>query len=166
MASARRSQRGLAYLGLMFAVAIIGIMLGTVGVVWSTQIRRDKEAQLLFAGEQIRAAIGHYFAESGRGYPPSLAELLTDTRYPAAHRHLRRLYYDPMTNSQDWNLIYAPGGGIMGVASASKDKPLKQMNFGASEAAFEKAECYCDWKFVYAPIYGRRPRVVQPSTTP
>lgn len=166
MVRGRGSQRGLAYLGLLFAIAIIGIMLGTVGVVWSMQIRRDREAQLLFAGEQVRAAIGHYYAESGHGYPPSLQELLLDSRYPQVHRHLRRLYYDPITNSKEWGLIYAPGGGIMGVASTSKDKPLKQANFDGSETAFEKAECYCDWQFVFAPRYGYRPQVVQPSHSP
>ena len=148
-------QRGFAYLALLFAVAVLGITLATVGVVWSTQIRREKEAQLLFAGDQIRAAIGHYFFESGH-YPPSLAELLTDSRYPQAHRHLRRLYYDPMTNSQDWTLIYAPGGGIIGVASPMQDKPIKQTNFGPDDQSFENAECYCDWKFLFASRYGRR----------
>lgn len=158
-------QQGLAYLGLMFAVAVIGIMLATVGIVWSTEIRREKEEQLLFAGGQIRAAIGHYFAESGR-YPPALSELLTDTRYPAAHRHLRRLYYDPMTNGQDWTLIYAPGGGIMGVASSSQDKPIKQANFDPVDAAFEQADCYCNWQFVFTPRYGWRSPAVQATVPP
>lgn len=164
MVNRRGSQQGLAYLGLMFAIAIIGIMLGTVGVVWSAQIRRDKEAQLLFAGGQIRAAIGHYYAESGRGYPPVLADLLLDPRYPEVHRHLRRLYFDPMTNSQDWTLIYAPGGGIMGVASGSKLQPIKQANFDLADASFEKAECYCDWQFVFSPRLGYRPPAAQPPS--
>ena len=159
----RRARRvcrdsGLAYLGLLFAIAIIGIMLGTVGVVWSTQIRREKEAQLLFAGDQIRAAIGHYYAE-GHVYPPSLADLLEDKRYPQIHRHLRRLYYDPLTANTDWQLIFAPGNGIMGVASASKAKPIKQTNFSLLDSTFENAECYCDWQFVFSPRYGNQRRV-------
>lgn len=166
MVTGNSTQRGLAYLGLLIAITIIGLSLGAVGVVWRTQIRRDKEAQLLFVGAQIRAAIGHYYVESGRGYPPTLAELLTDTRYPQAHRHLRRLYYDPMTASQDWNLIYAPGGGIMGVASRSQDKPIKQSNFDAADAAFETAGCYCDWQFVFAPRFGFRPQAALPIHPP
>lgn len=157
------AQGGLAYLGLLFAVAIIGIMLGTVGVVWSVQIRRDKEAQLLFAGDQIRAAIAHYYGE-GRAYPVALADLLEDKRYPQIRRHLRRLYYDPMTASTDWQLIVAPGGGIMGVASASKDKPIKQAQFPAEDGSFENKECYCDWSFVYTPQIGRRQRVARPGS--
>jgi type II secretory pathway pseudopilin PulG len=155
----------LAYLGLLFAITVLGITLATIGVVWSTEVRRDKEAQLLFAGHQIRAAIGHYFSESGQ-YPPTLAELLTDSRYPEAHRHLRRLYYEPMTNSQEWTLIYFPGGGIMGVASPSQDKPIKQTNFDPADALFKNAQCYCDWVFEYSPRNRWRVPPVPASTPP
>ena len=147
-------QGGFTYLGLLFAVAILGITLATVGVVWSTQIRREKEADLLFAGDQIRAAIGRYYAE-GRVYPAALSDLLEDKRQPQVHRHLRKLYYDPMSASSDWQLIPAPEGGIMGVASTSRLKPIKQTGFEPVDAALENSECYCDWQFVYLPR-GRR----------
>jgi type II secretory pathway pseudopilin PulG len=165
-AHTKRSQRGLAYLGLLFAIAIIGIMLGTVGVVWSVQIRREKEAQLLFAGDQIRAAIGRYYLSSGRSFPPSLADLLEDKRVPQIRRYLRRIYYDPMSASTDWQLIMAPGGGIMGVASTSKDTPIKQANFRGDDAAFENAACYCDWQFVFTPRIGNRRQVITPPHKP
>jgi type II secretory pathway pseudopilin PulG len=147
-------QRGFTYLGLLFAVAVIGITLATVGVVWSAQIRRDKEAELLFAGDQIRAAIGHYYNETPAGahtYPASLEELLQDQRWPQVHRHLRRIYVDPMTASTDWQLIAAPEGGIMGVVSTATGVPIKKANFGRADRAFEDAECYCDWQFAYRP---------------
>ena len=154
-------QCGIAYLGLLFAIAIVGIMLGTVGIVWSTEIRREKEAQLLFAGDQIRAAIAHYYSE-GHAYPPTLADLLEDKRFPQVHRHLRRLYYDPMTASTDWQLVFGSGGGIMGVASASQDKPIKQGNFKALDSAFENTLCYCDWQFVYLPRRVNRAQIALP----
>jgi type II secretory pathway pseudopilin PulG len=157
-----RIQHGFTYLGLLFAVAIIGITLATLGVVWSTQIRRDKEADLLFAGDQIRNAIGHYYAETPSGthtYPVSLEELLQDQRWPQVHRHLRRLYIDPMTASTDWQLIPAPEGGIMGVASTSTGEPIKKANFAGADRAFYMAESYSNWQFVYKP--GTRGRVPQ-----
>jgi type II secretory pathway pseudopilin PulG len=150
-----RAQSGFTYLGLLFAVAVIGITLATIGVVWSTQIRRDKEADLLFAGDQIRAAIGRYYSEAptgGHTYPASLDDLLQDQRWPQVHRHLRRLYIDPMTASTDWQLIPAPEGGIMGVVTSSNGVPIKKANFTGRDRAFEDAECYCDWKFVYTPF--------------
>src|SRR3954470_6772670 len=111
MVSAR--QAGFSYIGLLFAVAILGITLATVGAVWSTQIRREKEAELLWVGDQYRAAIGQYFATGGQ-YPATLADLLEDRRFPQVRRYLRRLFPDPMTGLADWELIDAGGAGIMG----------------------------------------------------
>ncbi len=156
---------GFTYLGLLYAIAILGITLATVGVVWSTQIRREKEAQLLFAGDQIRVAIGRYRASGGQ-YPQALTELLDDKRSPVPRRFLRRIFLDPMTNSADWELILAPEGGIMGVVSRSPGKPIKVAGFSAVDASFEKAECYCDWKFVYTPRASRHRRGRQPAIRP
>jgi type II secretory pathway pseudopilin PulG len=161
-----RSQGGFTYIGLLFAIALIGIGLAAVGIVWSTQIRREKEADLLFAGDQIRAAIGHYYSEAPSGlhsYPPALADLLEDHRWPQVHRHLRRLYRDPMTGGADWQLLAAPEGGIMGVATSSRMAPIKRANFKREDAAFEQADCYCDWQFVYTPRNARRPAAQVPT---
>jgi type II secretory pathway pseudopilin PulG len=156
---------GFTYIGLLFAVAILGITLATVGVVWSTQIRRDKEVELLFSGDQIRTAIGRYLRGGGQ-YPQELNDLLEDKRFPVVRRYLRRIYPDPMTSDGAWALIAAPEGGIMGVASRSQGKPIKVTGFSAGDAAFEKMECYCEWKFIYSPrTRGRRraiPGVLQP----
>jgi type II secretory pathway pseudopilin PulG len=146
----RARQSGFTYIGLLFAIVILGITLSTVGVVWSTQIRRDREAELLYVGGEIRAAIGHYRASGGQ-LPQTLADLVQDERTPAVRRFLRRVYPDPMTDSSDWQLIMAPEGGILGVASKSQGKPIKVTGFPSADAAFEKAECYCDWKFIYSP---------------
>ena len=156
---------GFTYLGLLIAIAMLGIALSTVGVVWSTQIRRDKEVELLYAGGQIRTAIGRYRA-SGGTYPLALSDLLDDKRSPVPRRYLRRLYLDPLTSSGEWQLILAPRGGILGVASGSQLKPIKVAGFPAADAAFEKAECYCDWKFIDQPKFGRRQRVTAPIARP
>ena len=158
-------QRGFTYLGLLFAVAILGVTLATIGVVWSTQIRRDRESELLYIGNQYRAAIGRYL-NSGGQYPLELADLVEDKRYPVARRYLRRIYPDPMTNSVDWELITAPQGGIMGVASRSQVKPIKVAGFAPADMAFEMAESYNDWKFIYSPRNGRLRRVVRPGAPP
>jgi type II secretory pathway pseudopilin PulG len=154
--SGKMPQLGFTYLGLLFAIAVLGITLATIGVVWSTQIRRDREAELLYVGDQFRMAIGRYLRSGGQ-YPQQLTDLVEDKRFPGARRYLRRIYPDPMTNSTDWQLIGAPEGGIMGVASRSRDKPIKVNGFAAGDAAFEMVECYCDWKFIYSPrTRGRR----------
>ncbi|MDE2221009.1 MAG: type II secretion system protein [Gammaproteobacteria bacterium] len=146
-------QSGFTYLGLMFAVAVLGITLATVGIVWSTQIRREREEQLLWVGQQYRSAIDHYRAYGGQ-FPLALTDLLQDPRVPLPRRFLRQLYPDPMTGKADWQLVLLPSGsGIVGVASSSQEKPIKQANFDAADAQFVGAQCYCDWKFVFSPRY-------------
>jgi len=165
VSTAQRRQAGFTYIGLMFAIAVLGITLATVGVVWSTQIRRDKEAELLWVGDQYRAAIGRYRGFGGQ-LPMALADLVEDPRVPLPRRFLRRVYPDPMTGKADWMLIMAPGGtGIVGVASSSQDKPIKQANFSAVDAPFEDAQCYCDWKFVLSLRY-RWTGAANPAASP
>jgi type II secretory pathway pseudopilin PulG len=154
-----RQQHGFTYLGLLFAVAIIGITLATIGVIWSTQARREREIELLFTGNQIRQAIGRYYEHSGV-LPRDLSELVEDRRLPAARRFLRRLYMDPITGAADWTLIKTADGGIMGVASSSLQKPIRMAGFSPVDAAFQNADCYCGWRFVYVPNATGRPRVL------
>lgn len=162
MSPGRRRIAGFTYLGLLFAIAILGITLAAVGTVWSTQVRRDREAELLFVGDQIRAAIGRY-RESGGVYPRTLSDLLEDKRVPVPRRYLRRLYPDPLTGQIDWELIKTADGSLMGVASSSQDKPIKVAGFAPVNAAFEKAECYCRWKFIYVSNPVGRRRILDPA---
>jgi type II secretory pathway pseudopilin PulG len=156
-----RGQGGFTYLGLLFAVAALGIVLATVGVVWSTPIRRDREAQLLWVGDQYRTAIARYRAGGGR-LPMALEDLLEDKRFPVAKRYLRQLYPDPMTGQVDWQLIQLPDGSIQGVASSSQEKPIKVANFPARYANFQDAQCYCDWKFLNTARTLRPRRAIRP----
>ena len=149
------SQHGFTYLGLLMAVTVMGLMLTVVGRVWSTVERRERETQLLFAGHQYRSAIAAYFAHRHQ-YPGSLQDLLGDADSAPAQRYLRRLYPDPVSGSPEWQLIAAPAGGIMGVASTSNREPVKKANFSVPDASFADSDCYCGWKFVYEPRYGRR----------
>ena len=165
MLRAQWQQRGFGYIGLLFAIAIIGITLATVGVVWSTQGRREREAQLLFIGDQYRQAIGRYLLAGGV-YPRSLDDLLVDKRVPVPRHYLRHLYEDPMTGAADWTLITTSDGGIMGVASSSLQQPIKVAGFSRVNAAFESAACYCDWKFIYVGRGGAGRRRDLPAAPP
>ena len=83
----RSAPAGFTYIGLLFAVAILGITLGAVGVVWSTQIRRDKEAELLFVGDQIRQGDRPLRGERRPAIPESL-ETWSKTSARRLPRHL------------------------------------------------------------------------------
>jgi len=141
------------YISALIFVAVIGISLTSGSTYWSTVIKREKEKELLFRGDQIRKAIGSYYngAPGGAGsqYPASLNDLLKDPRYLTTQRHLRKIYKDPMTKDGQWGLIKVQGERIKGVFSKSEEKPFKTGNFPAEYEDFEKAVKYSDWKFVY-----------------
>lgn len=150
----RARHRGFTYLTVLFIVAILMGGLALVGEAWETNAKREKEAELLYAGEQYRKAIRRYYESSpvgARRYPAGLEELLDDPRQPATLRHLRQLYPDPF-GSGEWGVVRAPDGGIAGVYSRSEEKPLRIANFALRDAGFESAKRYSDWKFVYAPV--------------
>lgn len=151
-----RSERGFTFIGLLVAVAVMGLLLTLVARVWSTAERRERETQLLWVGSQYRLAIASYYNHGNR-FPETLDELLTDNRFPVPLRHLRQLYPDPMTGKPDWTLIMTPADGqrIMGVASSSNAVPIKRKNFDSDDAAFEDLDCYCLWQFMVKPRYYR-----------
>lgn len=143
-----RRSAGFTYLAVLFAVAILSGGLALAGEMWDTAAQREREAELLFTGNEYRVAIERYYLSGPqRQYPGSLDELLEDPRRPGTERYLRRLYPDPITGG-DWMLIRGPQGGIVGVHSASEAKPLKVAGFRPRDAAFAHAERYADWEFV------------------
>jgi type II secretory pathway pseudopilin PulG len=151
-----RSPRGFTYVGLLVLVVLIGLMLAAAGEVASTAAQREREAQLLWVGNEYRAAIGRYWRQR-RAFPQTLEELLgAAPDAPLQVRYIRRLYPDPMTNAVDWVLVLAPNGGIMGVASSSKRAPLKTGHFDDSDQGFAEASAYADWQFTFVPGVVRR----------
>ena len=132
-------------------MAITNGALAAGATVWSQWQRRERETQLLWAGEQIRRAIAAYSqaaAEQGAGLPRSLQDLLLDPRTPVQRRFLRQIYEDPMTRSTDWGLVRDPQGRLVGVYSRADGVPTKQARFAPAYAHFEGAKSYADWRFL------------------
>jgi type II secretory pathway pseudopilin PulG len=135
-------------------VALMGITAAVAADVWHTGQKRENERQLLFIGNQFRQAIGHYYEQSpgpAKTFPRNLGDLLRDPRTPGVARHLRRIYPDPMTGSEEWGLVRGASGEILGVFSRSEAVPLKKANFRKADASFESKERYSEWTFVYTP---------------
>lgn len=146
-------QRGFAYIALLIALAVIGAGLGATGTIWHDIQQREKEHDLLFVGTLYRKAIQQYYENSigVKQYPPTLDSLLLDVRQQGIHRYLRHPYFDPLTESKEWGIIKAPQGGIMGIYSLSKERPIKKANFPLLLREFENQASYQNWKFVYIP---------------
>lgn len=148
----KKSHYGFTYLAILFAVAISSIVLMGGMSLWSLERQREKEQELLFIGDQYRQAIGHYYENSPgsvKQYPTSLDSLVTDNRFSTIQRHLRRIYIDPITETDKWGLVMTSGGEIMGVFSPSNATPIKRAEFADRDEEFAGKAHYSDWKFVY-----------------
>ncbi len=137
------NQRGVTYLSMMFVIVVLGITLMAIGRQWSVTVTRDREQELLFRGNRIKAAIEAYAADyqvkkafRANVYPLTLTQLTEGPK-----RYLQVAYKDPMTG-RDFDLIKV-SGQIQGVRSRGKGTPLDQVHFkGAktyAEVAFQAA---------------------------
>jgi alkylation response protein AidB-like acyl-CoA dehydrogenase len=134
----------LTYLAALLLIAVTGAALGAFAEAWSHARQREKEAELIWVGNQFKQAIGLYYQRSPgsvKRYPEKLEDLLEDKRHLTTQRYLRKIYVDPMTGAADWERISAPEGGIMGVRSASKTISIRA-ELGALNG---------NWRFAYEP---------------
>ena len=145
------NQCGIALLGILIAVTILGLMAGIAGSSWKTIMQRAKEQELLWRGDQYRHAIASYYKTAHAGaqamLPRTLDDLLKDPRSVSTLRHLRKLYPDPLTG-KDWVLVKDPAGRIKGVHSGSSLKPFKQDGFSEENKDFAGKTAYSEWLFV------------------
>jgi hypothetical protein len=133
---------------LMAAVVLMGVGMSAAARQWKTMVQRELEADLLAKGIEIQRALALYSASAKAGrvipgevYPQTLADL---TRQPKPF--LRKVYLDPVTRAE-WEVVRAPTGGIMGVRSKSRGRPIKQLEFPLAVRHFEGKPTYYDWVF-------------------
>lgn len=147
-----RSAKGFTYLAVLIFVALMGMGLATICVVWSTTVQRERERELLRIGKEIRTAIGQYYLKTPgviKRYPARLQDLLMDERQLAITRYLRKIENDPFTGKPDWGLIPAPDGGVMGVFSRSNLEPTKRFDRDNRMIDFGRSRKYSEWRFYF-----------------
>lgn len=162
-----RNERGVTYLMLMCAIVLIGVVTSVAAKQWKMMLQRELEADLLARGIEIQQALELYSTTMKAGrvtpggvYPQSLADL---TRLPKPF--LRKVYFDPMGHGE-WDYLRSPTGGIMGVRSRSKAKPIRQHDFPPAVRHFDGRERYDQWVFQYpnSSTVNQIPQVPQGST--
>ncbi len=148
--SLRGDDRGFSYVMLMIAIVLIGVAMSVAARQVKTMVQRELEADLLAKGVEIQNALALYSASAKAGrvmpgevYPQTLADL---TRLPKPF--LRKVYLDPVAHGE-WELVRSPTGGIMGVRSKSRSKPIKQHDFPLAVRHFEGKSTYYDWVFQF-----------------
>jgi type II secretory pathway pseudopilin PulG len=167
-----RGQHGYAMTVLLVALSVMAVLLTVVLPVWTQAAKREKEAELIFRGQQYVHAIALFQRKSGPGVFPPNVDVLVDQKF------LRRKYKDPITGG-DFQLLpfvqagtAAPGqiagqqgrggqpaparganppatppaggvaGGVAGVASKSTDESIRVYN-GRTH--------YNEWEFRFQP---------------
>jgi len=94
----RAGDGGYAMAALLVGMSVMAIMLSMAMPVWRTAVKREREAELIFRGEQYVQAIDLFSRRFG-GFPPSL-DALEEGRF------IRKLYKDPMTEGGDFQPLY------------------------------------------------------------
>lgn len=157
----KADQQGFTYLLALFAVGAAGLIaLKAIPLVETFELR-EKEAELLYIGQQFRIAIERYYQSTPgtlKRFPSKLEDLLLDKRIVGIKRHLRRIYLDPMTRQAEWGLVLDVDGGIKGVYSLHDGRPIKQNGFRPVDATLAGARSYRDWQFVYQPPQIQTPK--------
>jgi type II secretory pathway pseudopilin PulG len=173
---------GFALAALLVVIAVMSVVMMVALPTWRHQVQREKEAELVFRGEQYARAIGLYQRKHPGAFPSSL-DVLVEQKY------LRKKYKDPITG-EDFVPLYANevpkstaeqgqevqprsftfrgnatfqtaglAGGIIGVASKSTAQSIRLYN---------GRDRYDQWVFTYTAAspgagVGNAPAVPRPD---
>lgn len=118
-----QAEGGYLMVALLVAMSIMAIMMSAALPAWHTLARREKEAELVFRGEQYARAIGLYQRKVANAQVPSI-DFLVEQRY------LRKRYKDPITNDD-----FQPLGAGSGLPGQTQQGSPSQAQTGARGAA-------------------------------
>jgi type II secretory pathway pseudopilin PulG len=90
---------------LLVGLSVMSVLMGMALPVWSHMVKREKEEELIWRGQQYARAVGLFQRKFANAYPPTL-DVLVEQKF------LRKKYKDPITND-DFQLIPAGGGAPM-----------------------------------------------------
>lgn len=152
-------RKGISVVILLIAVSIMAIIILSIYPLWSTAMKREREKELIFRGNQFVESIRIYQLKNPGKFPSSLDDLLKQ-------KCIRKLYKDPTNNFSEWDLIVIPPKidvskqavrnlliipskylkyykdvpQIIGVVSSNPEKSIK---------IYDKADHYNKWLFYY-----------------
>jgi type II secretory pathway pseudopilin PulG len=95
-----QNESGYAMAALLVAIAVMTVLLSVAMPVWRHEMQREREAELVFRGEQYVRAIDLFQRKYPGTSPPSIDVLVSQ-------KFLRKKYKDPMIEDGEFRLIYA-----------------------------------------------------------
>jgi type II secretory pathway pseudopilin PulG len=94
---------------LLVGLSIMAVFMSAALPVWSQQMKREREEELIWRGNQYARAVGLFQRKFANTFPPTI-DILVEQRF------LRKKYKDPITG-EDFQPIPA-GGGVPGQIAA------------------------------------------------
>jgi type II secretory pathway pseudopilin PulG len=129
----QHGDRGIAMAALLVALAVMSVLMTAVLPAWRHQAKREKEAELVFRGEQYVRAIRLWEMKMGPGSRPPTFDMMVQQKF------LRKKYKDPMTPDGEFQPLFAgtnlpqPGGpqpGGRGRGPSPQQPPPQPGGFG------------------------------------
>ncbi len=113
---------------LLVALGVMAVMMTAAMPVWKQITQREKEAELIFRGQQYARAIGLFQRKAGPGSLPPSVDVLVQQRF------LRSKYKDPITG-QDFDLLSPVQAAQAGAAPGAQPSPASgRGNLGPAAA--------------------------------
>lgn len=110
----QESAQGYAMAALLVGLSIMAVMLTVVMPVWKQDAQREKEAELVFRGQQYVRAVGLFQRKNGPGTLPPTIDILVDQKF------LRKKFKDPITND---DFLPLTAGQVAGPGGISGNQP-------------------------------------------
>lgn len=111
----RKADSGYAMAALLVMLAVMSIMLTVALPSWRQMVKREKEAELVFRGQQYARAIALFQRKYANALPPSV-DVLVEQRF------LRKKYKDPITG-EDFQPIPASSLGLTPTSPQAASTP-------------------------------------------
>jgi len=120
----QHGERGYAMAALLVSLAVMSVLMSAALPAWRHQAKREKEAELVFRGEQYVRAIRLWEMKMGPGTRPPSFDILVQQKF------LRKKYKDPMTADGEFQPLFAgvnlpqqPGGPQSGGPQPGRGGP-------------------------------------------
>ena len=115
MSSSSRAgiDNGYAMVVLIVGLSVMAVLMTAAMPVWKQMAQREKEAELVFRGEQYARAIGLFQRKNGPGTLPPSFDLLVEQKF------LRKKFKDPITNDEFVPVALTAGAADRGADHAT-----------------------------------------------
>jgi type II secretory pathway pseudopilin PulG len=120
---------------LLVALAVMSLLLSMAMPAWRTLVKREKEEELIFRGQQYARAIVLFQRKYANAHPPTMDVLVKQ-------KFLRRQYKDPMVPDGEFQILYQgsmrqrPGGGPIRPGETDSGATPPQSGFGSGGGGF------------------------------